>query len=67
MRKEYQSQTIALKDGRVLTGLIVDENDRVITLVDSNRQKTVIPRDSVESIKPVGGLAHARRAARHVE
>ncbi len=41
IRKEYQSQTIALRDGRVLSGLVVDENDRVLTLIDSNRQKTV--------------------------
>ncbi len=52
VRKEYQSQTIALRDGRVLTGLVVDENDRSLTLVDSNRQKTVIPRDAVEDARP---------------
>jgi putative membrane-bound dehydrogenase-like protein len=52
VRKEYQSQTLALHDGRVLTGLIVDENDRQITLMDSSRQKTVIARDSVEAVKP---------------
>ncbi len=51
VRKEYQSQTIALRDGRVLTGLVVDENDRLITLVDSNRQKTLIPRENVEAVK----------------
>jgi putative heme-binding domain-containing protein len=52
VRKEYQAQTIALHDGRILSGLIVDENDRLITLVDSNRQKTSIPRESVEMVKP---------------
>ncbi|HKI17896.1 MAG TPA: PVC-type heme-binding CxxCH protein, partial [Isosphaeraceae bacterium] len=52
VRKEYQGQTVALHDGRVMTGLIVDENDRQLTLVDSNRQKTVIARDSIEGIKP---------------
>jgi putative heme-binding domain-containing protein len=52
VRKEYQAQTLALRDGRVLTALIVDEDDRTVTLVDSNRQKTVIPRDSVEDVKP---------------
>ena len=52
VRKEYQAQTIALRDGRVLTGLVVDENDRSLTLVDSNRQKTVIARDAVEAVKP---------------
>jgi putative membrane-bound dehydrogenase-like protein len=51
VRKEYQSQTIALRDGRVLTGLVIDENDQSLTLVDSNRQKTVIPRDAVEAAR----------------
>jgi putative membrane-bound dehydrogenase-like protein len=52
IRKEYQAQIVALNDGRVLTGLIVDENDQTLTLVDANRQKVAIPRGSVEAIKP---------------
>ena len=52
IRKEYQAQTAALHDGRVLTGLVVEESDKTLTLVDSNRQKTVLPRDQVEEIKP---------------
>ncbi len=52
VRKEYQSQTIALRDGRVLTGLVVEEDDRTLTLVDTNRQKTVIPRDAIEEARP---------------
>ncbi len=52
IRKEYQAQTIALRDGRVLTGLVVEEDDRTLTLVDGNRQKTIIPRDAVEQARP---------------
>ncbi|MHB1557267.1 MAG: c-type cytochrome, partial [Isosphaeraceae bacterium] len=52
VRKEYQAQTVALNDGRVLTGLVVDEDDRTMTLVDGNRQKTVIPRDAIEAARP---------------
>jgi putative membrane-bound dehydrogenase-like protein len=52
VRKEYQSQTIAMRDGRVLTGLVVEEDDRTLTLVDGNRQKTVVPRDGVEEARP---------------
>src|SRR5262249_54934013 len=52
VRKEYQSQAIALRDGRVLTGLVVEDDDRTLTLVDSSRQKTVIPRDAVEEARP---------------
>jgi putative heme-binding domain-containing protein len=52
VRKEYAGQTVALQDGRIVTGLVVDENDRQLTVVDSNRQKTVIGRESIEAIKP---------------
>ena len=68
VRKEYQSQTIALKDGRVLSGLVVDENDRVLTLIDSNRQKTPIARDLIEESKPADislmPEGHARKTDR---
>jgi putative membrane-bound dehydrogenase-like protein len=52
IRKEYQAQTIALRDGRVVTGLIIDENDKTLTLVDSKQQKLVVPRSEVEDRKP---------------
>lgn len=51
IRKEYESQAVALNDGRILTGLIVEESANTLTLLDSNRQKTVVPRDQVEEIK----------------
>ncbi len=52
IRKEYQAQTVALKDGRVLNGLIIEENDQTITLIDSQREKTVIPRVEIEETQP---------------
>lgn len=52
IRKEYQAQTVALADGRILTGLIVEETDKTITLVDNNRQRIVLPRDDIEAMKP---------------
>ncbi len=52
VRKEYQAQAIALRDGRVLTGLVVEEDDRTMTVVDGNRQKTVVSRDAVEEARP---------------
>ncbi len=51
IRKEYQSQAVALRDGRVLTGLVIEEDDRTMTLVDSNRQKTVVSRDALEEAR----------------
>ena len=52
IRKEYQAQTVALTDGRILNGLILDENDKTLTVIDSQRQKTVVPRSEVDAIKP---------------
>ncbi len=51
IRKEYQAQTIALADGRILNGLVLEESANAITLIDGNRQKTVVPRDQVEEAK----------------
>lgn len=52
IRNEYQAQTVALSDGRVLTGLVVEETGKTLTLFDGNRQKTVVPRDQIEEMKP---------------
>ncbi len=50
IRKEYQPQTVATKDGRVINGLVIEESDQAVTLFDSNQQKTVIPRDEIEEM-----------------
>ncbi len=52
IRKEYQGRAIALKDGRVLNGLILEQNDKALTLIDSKRQKIVIPVDGIEEDQP---------------
>jgi putative membrane-bound dehydrogenase-like protein len=52
IRKEYQAQSVALKDGRVLNGLIVEESESALTLLDSQRQKTVVPRTDIEETQP---------------
>ncbi len=51
MRKEYQGVTVATKDGRVLTGLVVEQNDQYLVLFDSAQQKTTIPRAEIEETK----------------
>ncbi len=42
----------ALVDGRVLTGLVVANSAQEITIVDAKNQKTTVPRDEIEQIKP---------------
>jgi putative membrane-bound dehydrogenase-like protein len=52
IRKEYQAQSIALKDGRVLSGLVVEENAKALTLFEANQQKTVLSRSEIEEMRP---------------
>jgi putative heme-binding domain-containing protein len=51
IRKEYEAQAVALDDGRVLTGLLVEESPGSVTLIDANRQKTVVARDRIAAMK----------------
>jgi putative membrane-bound dehydrogenase-like protein len=52
IRKEFQAQTVSTTDGRVLSGLILEETEKTITLFDSKQQKSVIPRDLIEVTRP---------------
>jgi putative membrane-bound dehydrogenase-like protein len=51
VRKEYQSQTLALRDGRQYSGVVIEENDSQLTLVDGNGQKTLVARETIEAVK----------------
>jgi len=53
IRNEFRGQTVALRDGRILSGLIVEENDRSVTLFDTNKKKTLVLRDDIEAIRPM--------------
>jgi putative membrane-bound dehydrogenase-like protein len=52
VRGEYQAHTVALADGRILTGLLAEQTDQSLTLVDSQQQRTTIARDQIEQIAP---------------
>jgi len=61
VRKEYQSQVIEMKDGRVLEGLILEQSGGLLKLIDtSGRQMEVVAgdiaerRDSSTSLMPEG-------------
>jgi putative membrane-bound dehydrogenase-like protein len=51
IRKEYVAYTVQTTDGRVLTGLVVEETPGQITLVDAKNEKTVVPRNKIEILK----------------
>src|SRR5262249_25050877 len=51
IRKEYASFLVELRDGRVLTGLIVDPTPEALTVVDAQGEKTLVARNEVKEIK----------------
>ena len=51
VRKEYQAYNVATKDGRVLSGLIVEQTPEAITLRDAKGQRTRVARSEIEELK----------------
>ena len=39
-------------DGQVLNGIVLDQDDRQIRLVTSDRRETVLDRDEIEESRP---------------
>jgi putative heme-binding domain-containing protein len=46
------AQVAVLADGRVLTGLVVEATSQEITIVDAKNQKTTVPRDQIDQLRP---------------
>lgn len=51
VRGEYQAVQVALKDGRVLVGLVADKTDSGMTLIDANRQLARIAVAEIDEVK----------------
>ncbi len=52
IRPEFVAHTVAMKDGRVLTGLIVEAGPKAVTLADAKNEKVVLARDNIEEMLP---------------
>jgi putative membrane-bound dehydrogenase-like protein len=52
IRPEYAAHQILTKSGQVLTGLLVEQSDAAVTVLDANNVRTVIGRDKIEILKP---------------
>ena len=50
IRPEYVNHNMEMKDGRSFTGLIVEQNDTTITVLDAQNQRTVVTRADVKEI-----------------
>lgn len=51
IRKEYLIYVVQTTDGRVLSGLIVEQTPATVTLLDSKNQRTTIPRNRIKLLK----------------
>ena len=52
IRPEYVNHNVEMKDGRSLTGLIVEQSGSALTLLDAQNQRTVLNRAEVKEIVP---------------
>jgi putative membrane-bound dehydrogenase-like protein len=51
VRKEFQAYNVATKDGRVLSGLIVDQTPEVLTLRGAKGERNRVVRSDIEHLK----------------
>ncbi|MFO0908636.1 MAG: c-type cytochrome [Isosphaeraceae bacterium] len=49
---DYVSYTVALKDGRVLVGTVKSVEAEAVRVTDTEAKATVVPRTSIEEIRP---------------
>ncbi|HEY1602893.1 MAG TPA: PVC-type heme-binding CxxCH protein [Pirellulales bacterium] len=49
IRKEFFNYVVQTKDGRVLTGLIVESSPPVVTILDAKNQRTTLTQDEIEA------------------
>ncbi len=52
IRNEFVAQVAALKDGRLLTGLVAEAGPATITLLDAKNERVVVARQDLESLAP---------------
>lgn len=51
IRREYMNYVIITTSGRVLTGLMAEQDGASITILDANNQRTKIPRGEIDGLK----------------
>jgi putative heme-binding domain-containing protein len=54
IREGYENQVIATESGRILTGIVLEKDARVLVLRTAEGQKVVLPREEVAEISAAG-------------
>ena len=52
IRPEFVAQVVATKDGRQLTGLVVESSGEAITLVNEKVERTILAKAQIEAMEP---------------
>lgn len=53
IREGYEACTLETHDGRVLSGVVVEQNNRVVTLRSNEGQDALVARDDIEDLRIV--------------
>jgi putative heme-binding domain-containing protein len=56
IKEEYQTRMVVTDDGRVLQGIIIEEDDKRVVLKDATGERRVVPVASIEDSKKGGSL-----------
>jgi len=51
IREEYTQYQLVTDDGRILTGLMIDQSPATVTLRGANGQTTTLPRENIELLR----------------
>jgi putative membrane-bound dehydrogenase-like protein len=51
IRREFMNYVVVTTSGRVLTGVMAEQDGASVTVVDANNQRTKIPRNEIEELR----------------
>ncbi len=52
IRREYLNYSLVTHDGRIMSGLLVEEAAGAVTLLGGKAERTVVPRQDIETLEP---------------
>jgi putative heme-binding domain-containing protein len=52
IREGFAGSIIAMTDGRILAGMIIDQDKNVIVIRDSTGHQTILDRDAIDTMRP---------------
>jgi putative membrane-bound dehydrogenase-like protein len=50
IRPEYVAHNVVTKDGRIITGLIAEDNAQALTILDAKNERTVIAKNNIDEL-----------------